>query len=149
MYTYRGYNIAYNDGYWFIYDEEDNDISIKFGAKYYETDKHAEEAIDYRLTIFETVQDLNNSHYLKVKSTTLHTLKNKHTYFNNTYVYVLRNRYDNTCYATKRGTVNELNSPDILIFRTEEIAYKTKNARTNGRIYKVVKVWYSDGRLGK
>lgn len=151
IYSYREYLILDKDGYWYIHDIENNDISLNFGAQCYATDREAEKAIDFclnRYSIFDIAKDYNGL-ALKVKSTTLHNLKTKHNYFNNNYVYVLRNKYNNTCYASKRGTVYELNSPDILIFRDEEIAYKTKNARTNGHIYKVVKVWYSKGRLGK
>lgn len=147
MYIYRCYNIIDIYGYWYIFDEENRNISIKFGAECYSTDKEAERAIDKYLNVLETVTHINIS--LNVKSTTLHNLKTRHNYFKQGYVYVLRNRHNNTCYASKRGTVYELNSPDILIFKDEEVAYKTKNARTNGQIYKVVKVWYDNKRLGK
>ena len=148
MYTYRCYNIIDIYGYWYIFDEENRNISIKFGAKCYSTDKDAERAIDEYLNVPETVPYTNDIS-LNVKSTTLHNLKVKHSYFKQGYIYVLRNKYNNSNYASRRGTVYELNSPDILIFRDEEVAYKTKIARTNGRIYKIAKVWYSNGYLGK
>ena len=146
-YQYKEYIITDRDGYWYIHDIENNDISINFGAQCYMTDSDAEKAIDSSSYLTTFIEDSNLT--LKVKSTTLHNLRNKHSYFVDNYVYILKNKYNNVCYASKRGTVYELNSPDILIFRDENTAYKTKNARTNGRIYKVVKVWYNGQRLGK